>query len=156
MAPFALKAISQKTAREFVHAHHRHSSAPPASIFQVGVTLDDVLVGVAIGGRPSARLLCNGETIEITRLCTDGTSNASSFLYGAACRAAKNLGYTKAITYTLQRESGASLRAAGWKLAHTTPKQHWHRTNRPREIPDMFGGKTRRIPEGRFRWEKML
>lgn len=136
-----LKPVSRKEAREFVHIHHRHSQVPAISIFQVGATKNDILVGVAICSVPSARLLCDGRTIEILRLCTDGTHNASSFLYGAACRAAKNLGYAKAITYTLQSEEGASLRASGWKLAHKTDPQTWARPNRKREVADLFGGK---------------
>ena len=55
-------------------------------------------------------------TLEVTRLCTDGTKNACSFLYGKAARAAFALGYRRIGTYTLPDEGGASLRAAGWKL----------------------------------------
>ena len=74
------------------------------------------LVGVAIVGRPVSRMRDDGETLEVSRLCTDGTRNACSFLYGACARAAFALGYTKIGTYTLATEDGASLRASGWKL----------------------------------------
>jgi len=75
---------------------------------------DGALAGVAIVGRPVSRYLDDGLTLEVTRLCTDGTKNACSFLYGAAWRAAKALGYKKIITYTLATETGASLKATGW------------------------------------------
>src|ERR1035441_8056475 len=83
------------------------------------------LVGVAIVGRPVARRLDDGETLEVTRLCTDGTPNACSFLYGACRRAAFALGYGRIGTYTLQDEGGASLRAAGWTLIGERSGGNW-------------------------------
>lgn len=52
--------------------------------------------------------------LEITRLCTDGTHNACSMLYGACARVAKDMGYLKIITYILESENGASLKASGF------------------------------------------
>lgn len=37
------------------------------------------IVGVAIVGRPVSRYLDNGLTLEVNRLCTDGTRNAWQF-----------------------------------------------------------------------------
>ena len=74
------------------------------------------LAGVAIVGRPVSRYLDDGLTLEVNRLCTDGTKNACSFLYGAAARAAKVLGYHRIVTYILDTESGVSLRASGWRV----------------------------------------
>ena len=71
---------------------------------------------MAIVGRPVSRHLDDGKTLEVTRLCTDGTRNACSFLYAACAREAKRRGYDKIITYILMSESGASLRASGWTL----------------------------------------
>ena len=71
---------------------------------------------VAIIGRPVARKLDDGYTAEITRCCTDGVSNGCSMLYGAAVRACRALGFHSVITYTLQSETGASLKASNWKL----------------------------------------
>lgn len=104
-------------------------------VFAVGVTDDEgVLRGVAIVGRPVARHLDNGQTLEVTRSCTDGAPNANSMLYGAAWRAAKALGYTRLITYTQTGESGASLRAAGWRVIAERPaRPGWHAPSRPRE-----------------------
>jgi hypothetical protein len=92
---------------------------------------DDVR-GVAIVGRPVARRLDNGWTLEVNRCCTDGTKNACSMLYGAAWRAAKALGYKKLITYTLPSEGGASLRASNWKLIGEAGGGNWNVKTRPR------------------------
>ena len=72
-------------------------------------------MGVVIVGRPVSRYLDDGWTLEVNRLCTNGSRNACSMLYGAAWRAARAMGYKRLITYILESESGASLRAAGWK-----------------------------------------
>ena len=106
-----------KTANEFVRKLHRHSRPVVGHRFSVGVAdQDGVLRGVAIIGRPVAPRLDDGKAAEVTRLCTDGTRNACSMLYGAARRAARELGYAPIYTYTLPDEGGASLRAAGWRL----------------------------------------
>jgi hypothetical protein len=60
-------------------------------------------------------------TIEVNRTCTDGTRNANSMLYGAIWRAAKALGYRRAITYIQGEETGASLKAAGWRKVKDLP-----------------------------------
>lgn len=73
-------------------------------------------MGVVIAGRPVSRHLDDGWTLEITRLCTDGSKNVCSFLYSAAWRAARDLGYRHMITYILQSEPGTSLEASGWHL----------------------------------------
>jgi hypothetical protein len=53
----------------------------------------------------------------------------------AACRdAAWALGYTRVITYTQEGESGASLRAAGYRIIAQRPAHPgWDRPSRPRE-----------------------
>jgi hypothetical protein len=91
-----------------------------------------VLHGVAIVGRPVARHLDNGWTVEVNRTCTDGTANANSMLYGAAARAARALGYRRLITYTLKSESGASLRGAGWHVVGERDGRSWSCPSRPR------------------------
>ena len=96
MTDLRLVPITRKEAREFVARHHRHSQPHVTERFQVGLTNGAGLVGVAVAGLPSARLLCDGATIEITRLCTLGDRNAASMLYGAMLRAAKALGYRRA------------------------------------------------------------
>lgn len=118
--------IILKTAKEFVAKYHRHNSPPHKWKFGVGLMKDGKLVGVAVAGRPIARPLDDGRTIEITRTCTDGTRNANSMLYGAVWRAAKAMGYLRAVTYTQADESGASLRAVGWKpVADLPARESW-------------------------------
>jgi hypothetical protein len=121
-------------AREFVAAWHRHSSAPQGALFCVGVAdILGVLRGVAIVGRPVARMLDNYQTAEVIRCCTDGVPNGCSMLYGAAWRACKAMGYTKLITYTRRSEGGESLRAVGWRTVAERPKHGgWSRSSRRR------------------------
>ena len=104
--------MSLAAANGFVAEHHRHHKPVRGHKFSLGCMADGRLVGVAIVGRPVSRYLDDGLTLEVNRLCTDGTKNACSFLYGAAARAAKVMGYRKIITYILDTESGTSLRLA--------------------------------------------
>jgi hypothetical protein len=127
--------ISFKEANEFVKNYHRHHKPVPGSKFCLAVSIGTEVVGVAIVGRPVARLLDDGWTLEVNRCCTNGTKNACSKLYANAWQAAKALGYTKLITYTLASEGGASLRGAGWRcLGEATTKvgQGWNVKSRPR------------------------
>ncbi|MFE5841968.1 XF1762 family protein [Streptomyces niveus] len=130
-----LAPVRSKRAKEFVRQWHRHHPPPAGQIFAVGAEdQDGTLRAVAIVGRPIARHLDDGRTLEVTRTCSDGTRNANSLLYGAAWRAAKALGYTRLITYTQAGESGASLRGAGWRvLAQLPPRPGWDRPSRRRQ-----------------------
>ncbi len=125
--------IPFKDAQAFVANHHRHHQPPVGHKFSLGVAADGRLVGVAIIGRPVARLLDDGLTLEVTRTATDGTANANSKLYGSARRAAFALGYTRLITYTQDGETGASLKGAGWKiLAQRRARPGWDTPSRRR------------------------
>ena len=104
-------------ANDFVAQHHRHHGRVQGHKFSIGCMSGDQLAGVVIAGRPVGRYLDDGFTLEVTRLCTLGGRNVCSFLYAAAARAAKAMGYRKIITYTLAEENGASLRASGWLCA---------------------------------------
>ncbi len=124
--------ISLAEANAFVAQHHRHHKPVRGHKFSVGCTAaDGRLAGVAIVGRPVSRYLDNGLTLEVNRLCTDGEKNACSFLYSAAARAAKAMGYQKIITYILDTEDGASLRAAGWTNAGLAGGKAWTGSRRP-------------------------
>lgn len=127
--------IDFKDACGFVAMWHRHHKAPVGHKFSIGVADDDdVLRGVAIVGRPTARAYQDGLTLEVNRTATDGTRNANSMLYGAAWRAAKALGYRRLITYNQESEGGASLRAAGWRIIAERPaRKGWDTPSRPRE-----------------------
>ena len=106
--------ITFKEANAYVAQNHRHHKPVVGCKFCIGCEEGEQLVGVAICGRPVSRLLDNGKTLEINRLCTDGTRNACSMLYGACVRIAREMGYDKVITYILASEDGASLRAANF------------------------------------------
>ncbi len=127
-----LTPINLDEANAFVAKHHRHHKPVPGAKFCVAVSEGDTVRGVAIVGRPVARMSDNGFTLEVNRCCTDGAKNACSILYGAARRAAWALGYKRLVTYTLPEEGGASLRAAGWKLLGTAGGGNWNVASRPR------------------------
>jgi hypothetical protein len=132
MTKLQLVTLSLADANDFVVQRHRHHKRVTGHKFSIGAAKAGELVGVAIVGRPVSRMLDDGETLEVTRLCTDGTRNACSFLYGAAARAAFALGFKRIGTYTLPEEGGASLRAAGWKLIGSRGGGSWSRKSRPR------------------------
>lgn len=106
--------ICLREANEYVKKYHRHHNPTVGYKFGIGLEKDGKLVGVAICGRPVSRFLDDGKTLEINRLCTDGTKNACSKLYGACARIAKEMGYKKVITYILESENGASLKASNF------------------------------------------
>lgn len=124
--------VSFAEACKFVSQYHRHHHAPQGHKFSIGLALDGKIVGVAIVGRPLARRLDNGWTLEVTRLCTDGTVNACSKLYGACWRVVREMGYRELITYILDTESGVSLRAAGWSCRGPAGGKSWNVPSRPR------------------------
>lgn len=124
--------LTLEEANAFVSTHHRHHKPTVGHKFSLGCADGERIAGVAIVGRPVARMLDDGLTLEVNRVATDGTKNACSMLYGAARRATFGLGYTRLITYTLPEEGGASLRAAGWKLLGTAGGGNWNVPSRPR------------------------
>jgi hypothetical protein len=131
-AKLAVVRIGLDEANAFVDRHHRHHEPVVGHLFSIGAAKDGEIVGVAIVGRPVARMRDDGETAEITRLCTDGTRNVCSFLYGAAARAAFALGFKRIGTYILASEPGTSLRAAGWREIGRAGGGSWSRGERPR------------------------
>ena len=140
--------VSLKDANAFVAEHHRHHKPVTGHKFSLGCMQDGRLVGVAIVGRPVSRYLDDGMTLEVNRLCTTGEKNVCSFLYGAAARAARALGYGKIITYTLDTEPGTSLRAAGWLCAGLAGGIRW--TGQRRPAADLCP------PQKKLRYEKQL
>jgi hypothetical protein len=120
-------------AAAFVTDWHRYHRAPVGHKFSIGLADGgDTLVGVAVVGRPVARHLDDGLTLEVTRVATDGTRNAT-MLYAATWQATRALGYRRLVTYTHADESGASLRGAGWRVVATRPpRRGWSTPSRPR------------------------
>ena len=134
--------IDYATAAAFITEHHRHHLPPVGWKFGISAMKDEKLVGVVTVGRPVARRLDNGLTLEVTRCCSDGTKNVCSFLYAAAWRATRSLGYKRLITYTLKEESGSSLRASGYKIIGETRGRSWSVSSRPRIDKHPLGQKT--------------
>jgi len=107
--------LTLKQANELVSQLHRHHSPVQGHRFSIGAFVDDVFVGAVVVGRPVARLTSQYEIAEVTRLVTDGTRNACSFLYGRAAQACKAMGFEKIQTFILEDEPGTSLKASGWE-----------------------------------------
>lgn len=144
--------VALREANAFVDAYHRHNAPTRGCKFCLGANFGDMLAGVAIIGRPVARLLQDGLTAEVLRCCVqpDAPKNTPSFLYGRAWRVWQAMGGRRMVTYTLDSESGASLRAVNWRILGTKepiPKgKGW--TNRG-------GGRMWHPAQGelRLRWE---
>jgi len=140
--------ITFPEAKAFVTQHHRHHDPPIGHKISIGVAMDGKIVGVAIAGRPVSRHLDDGWTLEVSRVATDGTKNACSFLYGAIKRCGKAMGYTRFVTYTLPQEGGASLRGAGWVLmSEAAGGGSWDTPNSGRPRVDTHP------TQMKFRWE---
>jgi len=136
-------------ANEFVKQHHRHHGKVQGYKFAHAVADEEGKIrGVAITGRPVARRLDDGWTLEVTRLCTDGAKNACSMLYAAAWRTARSLGYRRLITYILDTESGVSLKASGWRCVGQAGGRPWNHKSRPRVDKHPL--------QLKLRWEKTI
>lgn len=128
-----LRPVTREEARAYIREHHRHHSWPPGFLWLHGAQdIEGVLSGVAVVGRPVARALDDGLTMEVTRACTDGARNACSLLYAAARRAAVAKGYRRGLTYILASETGASLKAAGWQFLWNVDGRSWDTPSRRR------------------------
>ena len=126
--------VSLKEAQAYINKYHRHHKASVGDKFRVACSIDGEIVGIAQCGNPVARYLCDGETLEITRLCTNGEKDVCSFLYSRCARIAKELGYKRIITYILETETGVSLKASGFKLdQNNVGGATWENNTRARE-----------------------
>lgn len=139
-----IQPIDVAEACDFVSRLHRHHRPPQGYKLCLAVNDGEKVVGVLISGRPVARRLDDGRTLEVTRCCTDGTRNACSILYAHAWKAARALGYARMLTYTLPEEGGASLKAAGWQCVGEAGGTKW--SNNVRERADDH-------PGVKWRWE---
>ncbi len=128
-----LTPVTLKAANAFVAEHHRHHKPVVGHKFSIGIQESGRLAGVVICGRPVSRFLDDGYTLEVNRLCTDGTRNACSMLYGAAVRAARAMGYKKVITYILDSECGASLKASGFVCEGLAGGMEWTGSRKPKD-----------------------
>jgi len=140
---------SLREANAFVERHHRHSRPCRGHKFSIAVATAGEIVGVAIAGRPVARYRDDGFTIEVLRVCVlpDAPRNACSMLYGACWRAARGMGYHRAITYTLKSEAGTSVKASGFRVIGEVKPQTWDRPNAGRKRAEAD-------PQERLCWER--
>lgn len=155
MAQLRARPLTIKQANDYIVAHHRHHKPVTGHRFSIGVEeviVDgDVtvyaLVGIAVVGRPVSRGCDPYRVAEVTRLATDGTKNACSFLYASAARAAQAMGFDLIQTYILDTEDGTSLKAAGWTKVGEVYGREWKRADGdPRRTDQPNTAKTR--------WEK--
>ena len=114
---------------------HRRLPKVIGGMWAVGAEIDGELVGVALVGRPIARLADDGRCLEVLRCAVaTGARNACSALYGACARTARAMGAADLWTYVHGDESGHSLRAAGWIRIGPTKGGEWSRDGRQREL----------------------
>lgn len=153
-----VKEIRLCEANAFVIQYHRHHDRVVGHKWSLGAYKNGKLCGVVIVGRPVSRYLDDGNTVEVTRLCTDGTRNACSFLYSSAAKKAKKDGYKKIITYILESETGTSLKAAGWNLeAKRVGGVQWTGKRYKTKIEQMSLFPAKQPPrEYKQRWSKNL
>tara|TARA_R100001440_G_scaffold8717_3_gene16480 strand:+ start:126 stop:587 length:462 start_codon:yes stop_codon:yes gene_type:complete len=146
--------MTQKEAKKFIEDHHRHhKKGSHGDVFRLAianVTDKNKIIGVAQIGRPVSRVLQDGFSLEVTRLCINGDhKNACSFVYSRAARIARELGYKRIYTYILHTEAGISLKASGWEIDGHTKGRSWSCKSRPRQS-GLF-------PEiDKVRWVKLL
>jgi hypothetical protein len=151
-----IRPIELDDANAFVRRHHRTHKPVVNHRFSIACYSGSQLVGVAIVGRPISKAYDKLKNIEVLRVCTDGTKNACSKLYGAAARIAQEIGYEFIRTYTAEHESGVSLKASGWTEEGRTRGGQWDHKDEP---PVLFGGPNRstETPSGpKRRWVREL
>lgn len=153
--------IELKQAQAFINQLHRHHAAAIRDKFRIAAKRDGQIVGVAQVGRPISRNLCDGYTLEVLRLCTDGSKDVCSFLYSRCARIAKEMGYRKIITYILATEPGTSLKASGWTLEDDNcGGATWENCTRTKERPVQLSmiEQKQKYPVGitKQRWSKEL
>lgn len=118
-----------RDANAFVAKWHRHHKPVVGHRYSLAaIDPTGLWHGVAIVGRPVSRMCDAMNVLEVLRLASDDTPNVCSFLYAAAARAGRSLGYSKIQTYILDSESGTSLRAAGWTVAGVVQGRSWKRS----------------------------
>ncbi len=147
--------INLREANDFVAAYHRHNgrTARNGGKWAIGAGDEHGLQGVAIVGNPLSATLMDGLTAEVLRCCVkDGSPKGTcSKLYARCWQIWRLMGGVRLVTYTLQTESGASLRGAGWRIVgevRPTP-EGWRKNdhlNQAREWQPVMG-------QQKFCWE---
>ena len=149
-----LKQIELRDANIFIARHHRHHKPVQGHRFSLAAWDEDRLVGVVVVGRPVSRMANPASTVEVTRLATDGRKDACSFLYGAAARAARALGYARIQTFILDSEPGISLRASGWTCQGSAGGGQWEHSSERQLRLDGHTRRTDQPTEKKQKWAK--
>ena len=154
-----IRPTTLRAANDFVAEHHRHNgrTARNGGKFAISLWDENSLIGTAIVGNPLSATYMNREkygwVAEVLRSCVlkDAKKGSVSCLYGACWRAWKAMGGTRLITYTLQSESGSSLRGAGWvceaKLKPT--ERNWRKADHLSETR-VYDARCMGVPK--YRW----
>lgn len=130
---YKTRPISLREACEFVNTHHRHHVSPQGHKFSIALYDGDIVIGVIIAGRPVSRFQDNGLTLEVTRCCVKEVyKNGITKLYAAVYRVAQAMGYERIITYTLESESGVSMKAANFTRIQISKGGSWNSPSRQR------------------------
>lgn len=149
-----VRPVTQAVAKAFVRDHHQHNPPPAGWRFGAAIWNGPDMLGVVMVGRPVSRKIDHTTTVEVNRLCLDLALSdqlrwrAASTLYTWAADEARRRGFAKIITYTLESESGMSLRYARWKREHKTTGGSWNTPARPRA--------DKAPTEPKWRWSRAL
>ena len=100
--------ISLDEANAFVREHHRHHKPVPGAKFCVAVESDGAIVGVAVVGRPIARMIDDDWTRGEPDMHRRHAQREFDVVWSLSPRGV-GLGYRRLLTYTLPSESGDSL-----------------------------------------------
>ena len=139
MADFQVSPIRLSAANDFIFRLHRHHKEVQGHKFSLAAWKNGKIVAVVIVGRPVARKTDDGIRLEVTRLCSDGTRNACSFLYGLARRVCSIMGYAALQTFIMETEPGSSLRASDWEIIGETGGKSWSVKTRQRTDKHALG-----------------
>ena len=123
-----IRPCHREEANRILKAYHRHATRVTGDKNAIKlVDKDGNTLGVGIAARPVNRIIDDGFSLEITRVClVDGApKNACSALYGRLCRAAKASGYKRMYTYTLIHEIGTSIKASGFRFNGMVRGRYW-------------------------------
>ncbi|WP_193278000.1 XF1762 family protein [Vibrio navarrensis] len=151
--------ITIKLANEFVKEHHRHHRPTTRNTGKWALSAIDLngdVIGVLIAGNPVSATYMDGVTLEITRLCVKQSApkGTCSFLISKCSKIWGVMGGERIITYTLDEESGASMRGAGWKKVGTVqPHNRWTNKNK---VDGIQREKLEIYSRVKIRWEYKL
>jgi hypothetical protein len=140
-----LRPLLVAPAKAHVLATHRRLPRLAGAMWAVGCFAGKRLVGVAVIGRPNARVADTLGRLQVLRVAVEeGNRNACSMLYGACARAARAMGCVDLWTFIHEDETGVSLVAAGWiRDGFVSKGGEWNRRSRRRLKARESGAKQR-------------